>query len=76
MVADFGDFAQRRFGIGDADGERRHRRQRRIEAEQLVERLAEIFADEIVKREVETGARGGRNAVVQQGFETVWVVGG
>ena len=47
-----------------------------IETEQRVERFAEILADEIVQREIETGARSRRNSGVQQRFEPIRIVGG
>src|SRR5579871_3795837 len=76
MVAGFGELEERRVRIGDADRQRRDRSSRRIEAEQRIERLAELLAHEIVQSEIEPGARGGGNAVVQQRLETVRIVGG
>lgn len=70
----FGEFGQRRFGIGNADRKRRHRRRRRIESEQRVERFAEPFADEIVQREIEPGACRRRYAGVQQRLQSIRIV--
>src|SRR5581483_5652658 len=54
VIADFGDFSQRRFRIGDADRERRDWRERGVEPEKFVDGLAEILTDEIVEGEIQS----------------------
>jgi hypothetical protein len=75
-VGDFGELAHRQLRIGNADRLRGLRRFRRVETEQSVERLAELFADEIVQREIEARACRRRNAGVKQVFEAVGIVNG
>ena len=74
MIADLGNLLHGRLRIGDADGKRRDRRERRIQPEQRVERFPEILADPVVQREVETAASGGRYSVVKQRFQAIGIV--
>jgi hypothetical protein len=75
MRADFAHLGERLVERCDADRERRHRRARRVDAEQSPQRTVEIFADAVVQRDVESARFGGRKPA-QQAVERVWIVAG
>ena len=73
MRTDLAHLRERLVERCDADRERRARRARGIEAEQPPQRTVEVFADEVVQRDVEPALLRGRQPV-EQPFERVRVV--